>query len=173
MDSSSSFKPDEVETLSFHSFTVEGIEPTTHKNREDPKVNLKQYIGVRKRPWGKYAAEIRDSTRHGMRVWLGTFNTPEEAALAYDQAAFAMRGPSVSLNFPLEKVVESLEKMNYSCKEGSSPAKALKESHRKLRITKKKNEEILIKEEDMVVLEDLGSDLLEELLAESTSSSTS
>ncbi|KAG8383678.1 hypothetical protein BUALT_Bualt04G0038800 [Buddleja alternifolia] len=136
-------------------------------------MKLKQYIGVRKRPWGKYAAGIRDSTRHGMRVWFGTFNTPEEAALAYDQAAFAMRGPSVSLNFPLEKVVESLEKMNYSCKEGSSLAKALKESHRKLRNTQKKNEEILIKEEDMVVLEDLGSDLLEELLSESTSSSTS
>ncbi|KAL3838722.1 hypothetical protein ACJIZ3_023313 [Penstemon smallii] len=145
--------------------------------QEDPKTE-KRYIGVRKRPWGKYAAEIRDSTRNGMRVWLGTFNTEEEAALAYDQAAYATRGSSSPLNFPLEKVIESLEKMNYKCKEGSSPAKALKESHKMLNESIKngtsssssssstEKKQIVLKEEDMVVLEDLGSDLLEELLSE-------
>ncbi|KNA12078.1 hypothetical protein SOVF_128850 [Spinacia oleracea] len=69
------------------------------RGKGGPENSLCTYKGVRQRTWGKWVAEIREPNR-GARLWLGTFNTSQEAALAYDAAARKLYGTDAKLNLP-------------------------------------------------------------------------
>ncbi|XP_075500291.1 ethylene-responsive transcription factor ERF011-like [Primulina tabacum] len=81
------------------------IKSVTRRRSEKP------YKGIRRRKWGKWVAEIREPNKRS-RIWLGSYNTAEAAARAYDTAVYYLRGPTAKFNFPDEIICCGLKDLS-------------------------------------------------------------
>ncbi|PNT46896.2 hypothetical protein POPTR_003G220200v4 [Populus trichocarpa] len=125
--------------MEYHQFQKqpEGVspsKPSKFKERCLSNNSKNKFVGVRQRPSGKWVAEIKDTTQK-IRMWLGTFETAEEAARAYDEAACLLRGSNTRTNFnthvssnsPISTKIRNLLNRKRSLKQNSSttpPAKS-------------------------------------------------
>ncbi|KAE8036937.1 hypothetical protein FH972_009568 [Carpinus fangiana] len=115
-----------------HQEGVSANKQSKYKERT-PSNSRGKFVGVRQRPSGKWVAEIKDTTQK-IRMWLGTFETAEEAARAYDEAACLLRGSNTRTNFsthvspdsPISLKIKNLLHQKKTLKQHPSPTAAIK-----------------------------------------------
>ncbi|XP_015081854.1 ethylene-responsive transcription factor ERF018-like [Solanum pennellii] len=120
------------------------------KVKKEKKVKGDRYKGVRMRKWGKWVAEVRQPKSRD-RIWLGSYDTAEEAARAYDAAVVCLRGPSAMINFPDDPPVISCDVDNYKL---LSPSEIQVEASRHARSTRVSEQSAAAADDDTTVVVD-------------------